>query len=515
MVVVFSDADLAGQSRSVRGEKNRQRDNTSEDDSRAVKQGIELRSERRRAHRDSQAGGRRRGEHSANRGTSASDAQRGPEHIAQTEVPPHAVDVVLGRPTRDSVTISVLAYSDMSGHVSYGIEKARLTNQTASMQLTKGEPAEIVLGSLQPDTRYDYQFQSEASRSSSLVEGTFHTQRPPGGEFVFTIQADSHLDQNTSTDVYRNTLGNVLADRPDFHIDLGDTFMTGKYQGDNPTELYLAQRYYFGLACHRVPLFLVLGNHDGEPGGRGQSRYGGVSLRRQFFPNPFPDTFYTGNVRREEDVGLLDDYYAWQWGDALFVVLDPYWYSGRIRGGQNDNWSRTLGLEQYRWLRSTLQTSQARFKFIFIHHLVGGADKNGRGGVEAAGLFEWGGHNLDGTEAFPKERSGWDMPIHQLLVANHVSVVFHGHDHFFAKQELDGIIYQLVPQPGHTKYGSVRSAGEYGYVTGELLGGSGHMRVTVSPDHAVVDYVLSVLLGDERGSRKNGSVAHSYSVPVP
>jgi hypothetical protein len=37
------------------------------------------------------------------------------------------------------------------------------------------------------------------------------------------------------------------------------------------------------------------------------------------------------------------------------------------------------------------------------------------------------------------------MPIHQLLLENHVTTVFHGHDHLFAKQELDGIIYQEVP----------------------------------------------------------------------
>jgi len=27
---------------------------------------------------------------------------------------------------------------------------------------------------------------------------------------------------------------------------------------------YLAQRFYFGQLCHSAPLFLVLGNHDGE-----------------------------------------------------------------------------------------------------------------------------------------------------------------------------------------------------------------------------------------------------------
>ncbi len=58
---------------------------------------------------------------------------------------------------------------------------------------------------------------------------------------------------------------NQRADQPDFMIDLGDTFMTDKY---SPTRRlqpqYLAQRYYFSLLGQTSPLYLVLGNHDGE-----------------------------------------------------------------------------------------------------------------------------------------------------------------------------------------------------------------------------------------------------------
>ena len=121
-----------------------------------------------------------------------------------------------------------------------------------------------------------------SSSPAERVRGTFHTQRPPGNSFVFTITVDSHLDQKTIPDLYRQTLLNALADAPDFHIDLGDTFMTGKYRGDTPTELYLAQRYYFGLLCHSAPLFLALGNHDGEPGGRGRSHNGALMLRKRY-----------------------------------------------------------------------------------------------------------------------------------------------------------------------------------------------------------------------------------------
>ena len=427
-------------------------------------------------------------------------------------MPAQPVDVILGRPTQTAVTLSVLAYSHMRGQVFCGTEKARLTSQTPLAQFAKGEPIELVIGPLQPDTRYYWQFVYQAEDSPGLVEGRFHTQRPPGSRFVFTVQADSHLDQNTSPELYANTLRNALSDGPDFHVDLGDTFMTGKYRGDDPTELYLAQRYYFGLLCHSAPLFLVLGNHDGEPGGRGLERTGAVSLRKKYFPNPEPDGFYTGSRREEAGVGLLQNYYAWEWGDALFVVLDPFWYSARQRGGGSDNWYRTLGEDQYRWLQQTLEASRARFKFVFIHHLVGGSDGSGRGGAEAAEFFEWGGRGRDGRYEFDSRRPGWDKPIHPLLAENNVSVVFHGHDHLFAKQDLDGIVYQAVPQPSHGRYGNIRSAEAYGYVRGDVLAGSGHLRVMAAEGKVEVEYVSSCLPRDERDGRQNGAVAYGYTV---
>jgi hypothetical protein len=200
---------------------------------------------------------------------------------------------------------------------------------------------------------------------------------------------------------------------------------------------------------------------------------------------------------------MLEDYYAWTWGDALFVVLDPFWFTQKQRNGE-DNWKRTLGDAQYQWLQRTLETSRAKFKFIFIHHLVGGADAQNRGGAEATPFYEWGGKNADGSAGFKANRPGWPAPIHQLLVQNKVSAVFHGHDHFYAKQDLDGIVYQLVPQPGYPGNGRApRSAAEYGYVNGTILGSSGHLRVSVSAQQAKVDYV--------RTQGQDG-VAHSHLI---
>lgn len=110
---------------------------------------------------------------------------------------------------------------------------------------------------------------------------------------------------------------------------------------------------------------------DGTPG---SLAVWSIGLRKRYFPAPEPGRFYTGNATPDHSAGPSQDYYAWEWGDALFVVLDPFWYATRARGS-DDNWMRTLGAEQYQWLARTLEQSHANLRFVFIHHLVGGAGK--------------------------------------------------------------------------------------------------------------------------------------------
>jgi hypothetical protein len=171
----------------------------------------------------------------------------------------------------------------------------------------------------------------------------------------------------------------------------------------------------------------------------------------------------------------------------------------------------TLGKAQYDWLSRTLRASKAKYRFVFIHQLTGGIGKGGRGGVEAAPLYEWGGREPDGRETFAANRPGWEKPIHSLLVENHVTAVFHGHDHFYARQELDGVVYQLVPQPA-ARNADRHHAEEYGYRQGLFLPGSGHLRVRVGPERVVVDFVRAVAgEGPASAATGNGSVAHSYA----
>lgn len=408
-------------------------------------------------------------------------------------VPPYLFNVWLCRPGAESVTVSVLAWEEMDALIEYGDGL-----KTPALKLKAGEPQNIVLGGLKPDTTYNYRLTYRRAGGEAVqdVMRSFHTQRKAGSSFRFVMQADSHLDNNTDVRVYQQSLANMLADKPDFMVDLGDTTMVDKFgQFFRRSESqYKAQRYYMGRIAHSVPIFMVLGNHDGERGSDPEMSDWSLGMRHTYFPNPTD-----GNDKHS--------YFAFEWGNALFIGLDPFWFTMR-RGASG--WEMTLGETQYRWLAQTLASSKAAMRFVFIHHVVGGLGRDVRGGAKPATYMEWGGKNADGSEGFKQNRPGWEMPLHQLFVKHGVNIVFHGHDHLFVKEELDGIIYQDVPQPGHPS-GGTRSAEEYGY-SGVILGSSGHVRVTVEANEAKVDYVRSIVPGVTRADLENGAVEHSYTV---
>ena len=460
-------------------------------------------------------------------GTGASPAPPAPTPVSA----PFNGSILLGSPTADSIRLKLLS-PDQKGtaYISYGTVSGELNQKSVSVPVLAGEPAELTLQGLLAATRYFYrvQFAADGASASAGLEYSFVTARPADSTFTFTLQADSHLDENSDLDQYKRTLGNVLADKPDFHIDLGDTFMTEKHS-DPLTALvqmasdlitvkkrYAYERTNFGLITHSVPLFLTNGNHDGELGwllnGTAQNlAVWAGQTRQQYFANPSPGTFYAGDSLADSFVGPRASWYSWQWGSAQFIVLDPYWNSKAQ--ASKDGWNLTLGDRQYQWLVQTLASSQATFKFVFIHNLVGGLDGQMRGGIEAAPYFEWGGKNLDGTDGFAKNRPGWGQPIHALLVQHGVTAVFHGHDHLYAKQVLDGIVYQEVPQPSAINNGSGSSlASAYHYASGTILSSSGHLRVTVSPNSVTAEYVRSWLPKDETTARKNAQVDDRWTV---
>ena len=435
------------------------------------------------------------------------------------------LSVVLGRPTATAVTANVLSIEGGEAYCEYGNAPGRYTLKTAVAALAPFVPVELQMDRLSPGTRWHYRLRHRKPGGATFAEGTehsFHTQRPPGSPFVFELQGDSHPERGHQFDpaLYAKTLRAAAADRPDFYLTMGDDFSVDTLSTVNAQTVagrYTLQRPFLALVGQSTPLFLVNGNHeqaaacnlDGTPD---NVAVWAQTARNAFFPQPAPDGFYTGDKTPVPHIGLLRDYYAWTWGDALFVVIDPYWHSlkavDNVYGGgekTRDKWNVTLGSEQYQWLKRTLESSKARFKFVFTHHVLG----SGRGGIEQADLFEWGGKNKKGVDEFAQKRPGWALPIHQLMAKNGVTIFFQGHDHVFASQQLDGVVYQTLPEPADPS-GALyfRDA----YRTGDLLPNSGRVRVSVSPEKVRVEYLRSTLVLDENKQGDGGAVAFGYEI---
>ena len=424
---------------------------------------------------------------------------------------------LLGRPTSNSITINACANKELDIYYEYGTDSINYISKTTTKRCIDSIPFVFVIENLVPNTKYFYRMRyREVGMTNYLARRSygFQTQRTVGSTFTFAVEADPHLDSNSNPLVYALTLQNILSRNPDFLIDLGDTFMSEKLPVINQEEItkrHLLLRSYFDIACHSIPLFLVIGNHEGELGWLLDGTANSLPVlasntRKLYYPNPKPDNFYTGNTKTESYVGLRENYYSWQWGNALFIVLDPYWYTLKKPG-----WGWTLGVEQYNWFKNVLATSKAKFKFVFCHQLVGGDGNDGRGGTEFVDFFEMGGKNADSTWGFSNYRYGWEKPIHTLMVNNNVNIYFHGHDHFYGKQDKDGIVYQEVAQPSAKSYTAV-SAAQYGYVNGVIIPSRGYNLITITDTSAKVEYIRTYLPTEENTQRHNKDVSHSYTI---
>ncbi len=431
-------------------------------------------------------------------------------------------NIILGRPTDTSITASVQFTQDLEFYIEYGTQSGAYTHTTPTVSHKSIRPDEVDLHNLFPNTRYFYRVQAKPSNKPTFTpsaEYSFHTQRPPGSSFTFTIEADEHLyDKKGIANMYKVTLANQAKDKPDFMLSLGDIFGDDHYPFTITTAeidaLHKNYRPFLGAIAHSIPFYVCLGNHEGEmdyyllknPGNN--LAHHSTYYRKYYYPNPYPNSFYSGNSDKEPfGIDMPENYYAWTWGDALFVVMDVY-RDQCDTSAKPGGWAWTLGKPQYDWLKSTLEGSTAKHKLVFAHHVSG----QGRGGIVQAKYYEWGGLDKNNTNTFATKRPGWAKPIHKLFVDNGVDIFFQGHDHVFAHEIMDGVTYQAVPMPSDSTYliGKLANADAY---TSDTLDGTGHIRVTVNDACIKVDYVKAYLPKDTLdGKRKNGEIAFSYTV---
>jgi len=404
----------------------------------------------------------------------------------------------------------------------------------ASLALDAGSVVELVLSGLEPGTAYRWRLdvvegdggeRSGAALQRAAVRGRFVTVRPRGASFTFAVFSDSHvfparLEPELPPQVeqdegflayrldgvgwYRSTrekvanecaamLGQLARETPDFAVSLGDVFdLHGRgfnwaFDSQEVADAaHLEARKALGALADAGAIYQVLGNWEGESGCHPQAqRELAIRARERHAVNPRPDTTRFGG-------GVDEDYFAWEWGDALCVALNVRGYTptahhlgdaGNAEGRPDDF---TLGAEQKAFLERTLAGSDHLWKLLFLHHVVGGNGGNpddsayGRGGGRAARVGE----------------QAW---VHGLCVQHGVQVVFYGHDHVFTDLAVDGVHYTL---PGTTSAPWRFKTEETGYE--EFWPDSGYGRVGVSSAGLRVEFVTW-----------GGKVVHAFDVAPP
>jgi hypothetical protein len=257
---------------------------------------------------------------------------------------------LLSRPTSNSVSITVVPDSALTNLTyQYGTTSGTYPNTTTSTTATAATPKTVVISGLTANTKYYYRMRYSTDSGATWTtrtENSFWTARAAGSTFTFDITSDSHVNivMGNGTN-WTQVVNDVKADNPDFLVDCGDTVaMRSLSPGDTAAaaQAYKNQLQYFNLASASASIFLVPGNHeqkerwhvDGTPNDAGDPVDSlpiiGTNAQKAYFPMPVPNTFYSGDSSTVSYLNgdhLRENYYAWTWGDALFVVIDPFWYT--------------------------------------------------------------------------------------------------------------------------------------------------------------------------------------------
>ena len=159
-----------------------------------------------------------------------------PPSAGLPDLEPLSQGVILGRPTDTSVTAHIVANENMDYFIEYGSDPNEFAHQTEIFSMLADDANAVLLEGLDPNTQYFYRLWKRPTELNDFQSDdtfTFYTQRSTGTAFTFSVQADSHLDEQSVPELYKTTLANELDDMPDFIVDLGDTFMSDKVRPEN------------------------------------------------------------------------------------------------------------------------------------------------------------------------------------------------------------------------------------------------------------------------------------------
>ena len=237
-----------------------------------------------------------------------------------------------------------------------GVLKA-ISNQAAKGQ---GQIFKSALDGLSPNTSYRYQVYI-GGKSDSDWKGSFKTAPVEGKSTAFRMAITSCMKIGKP----QGSWNLLLAEKPDFHLTVGDTHYADTTDPTIQLQHHVAYRQEkeFANVLRNIPIYAIWDDHDYGPNNSDGTAMGKESSLvgwKQAWPNPASGTSDTPGT-----------FFKFSRGDVDFFVVDGRYYRDPNELPDDEN-KRKLGDAQFEWLINGLKSSKAQFKVIAsgstLHH---------------------------------------------------------------------------------------------------------------------------------------------------
>jgi hypothetical protein len=261
--------------------------------------------------------------------------------------------------------------------IEWGVDESYSTGSVVTEEYGDDHQHSYNITNLRPGSSYLYR----VTVNGQYYTGSFRVGYSNDDKLKFMVYGDSRFNPTMHNEIAGAMLTNIdpILNLQTLIFSTGDLVTFGELESAWDEELFNFKTENIKEMLANAPYQACIGNHD-LPG----------DLFRKYFPYPF----------------VADHYWSFDYGSAHFVILDQYAGFGPLS-------------EQYSWLENDLSSTDKTWKFVFFHEPGW-----------SAGLGVNGGHEDD---IYVQE---YLQPLFELY---NVTIIFTGHNHYYARAVVDGI----------------------------------------------------------------------------
>ncbi|MBI5608732.1 MAG: metallophosphoesterase family protein [Deltaproteobacteria bacterium] len=330
-------------------------------------------------------------------------------------------------PGSDAASSMAVAWNSDSASdpttVEYGTSQSKL-DQTASgtsfaAKGKLGTGHEVTLTGLSPDTTYYYRVGGAGSWSAIHH---FTTGPKTCGSFSFIASGDHRSDDSAGPNPkWESILGEMTASGARFILETGDLVRDGSDLNQWWNHMEMGAKHMGEIAL--MPSF---GNHDSD------DVKGAAAAYNQIFALP------------SNDASKTEDFYAFTYGNAIFVALSTATFDDAAGFAQ-----------QAQWLDQVLaQNADKTWKIVYFHHPI------------LTSYVDLKFIDLN----HPANEKGQAAAFVPVFDKHHVDIVFAGHNHFYERFAPTKNGKQVGSPADGTVYVTTGGAGAFTYDTIDVFG---------------------------------------------